>query len=59
MVQSDNDKSRHNDSEKRMMSLESYLVEAIVQAEALRVREQLPESGRALEQLLDDIQLYR
>ncbi|MGC6416419.1 MAG: hypothetical protein ACON3Z_04860 [Bradymonadia bacterium] len=42
-----------------MMNLESYLVEAIVQAEALRVREQLPESGRALEQLLDDIQLYR
>ena len=59
MVQSDNDKRRHNDSEKRMIDLESYLVEAIVQAEALRVREQLPKSGRALEQLLDDIQLYQ
>ena len=59
MGQFNNDRRSDSDSEKRMTRLESCLVEAIVQAEDLRIRNRLPQSGRALEQLLNTIQLHR
>ena len=59
MGQSNNQKIRQRASEKRMTPLETCLVEAIVQAEAPRIRNQLPRSERALEALLDAIQLHQ